>query len=111
MKILYVAHDDTTFESAEECLAYEASNPLFKMWNSRGETYDVNQAMVVRFANNDRAVTAFEEQCKEHGSCCDGLDWDTQDIDTYIWCGDLNKYVPLEENIVDSLRQFFADNE
>lgn len=110
MKILYVAHDDTPFDSAEECLAYEVRNPLFKMWNTTGETDDVNQALVVHLANSDRAVAAFEEQCREYGSCYEGLDWDTEDVDTYIWCGDLGRYVPLEENVVDSLRQFLVDD-
>ena len=106
MKAVYRSLDGLIFNTEEECLSHEKETPLFRMWDSSGETKLVECGYVVELNNND-AVEKFIELSQESGSEYCGI----EGVGLYVWDEHNFKFVDISSYQLGALRAYFVSQE
>lgn len=109
MEILYRSFDGVVFKSAEECVEHEQKHLLFKMWDARGRTSNVNDAMVVWISDTIGAIDRFREYCADHDCIVDGLE-DVKHGLVY-WDSEAFEWRQIEDKVVQSFMEYSKDEE
>ena len=102
MEIIFRAHDGREFDNASDCVAYETAHPVFRMWNSYGETMDFNTALLVEIQGDD---DVFITECHDHdvtaeGICGKGI---------YIWSHDLFEWILLDKDVQNAILKYIGN--
>ena len=119
MKVKYVSEDGVSFDTKEECLTHEneVTNKYYTMYDGKGETDDVNDAIAVCFhyghgyglfieanRNNDCEVGDAMEDTK-YDFDRDGEEELGRPIhDIWYWDEDYERYNYLPCDIVDAIQ-------
>lgn len=102
MEIIFRAHDGKEFDNAQDCVTYENTHPIYRMWNDLGETKDFNTAMVVDIQGDE---DSFIKDCHEadittEGICGKGL---------YIWSHEHFEWILLDEYVQNAILKYIHD--
>lgn len=102
MEIIFRAHDGKEFDNAHDCVTYENTHPIYKMWNIHGETEDFNTALLVDIQGDE---DFFIKDCHEadvtaEGICSKGL---------YIWSHDYYEWILLGEDVQKAILKYIRN--
>ena len=101
MTVIFRAHDGKEFNNAPECAAYEATHPIYKMWDSAGETNHIDSALIVEI---DDSTVVFEKDCQDQDITTEGI----FGSGLYMWSNDLLQWVLVNDNVQEALRHCFG---
>lgn len=101
MKIIYRAHDGKEFNNALECANYEASHPIYEMWDRHGKTDDFDSALLVDIKGE---VEIYINECKERGITTDGI----HQKGLYFWSSERFEWVLIDEHTQWALFYFLT---
>lgn len=107
MEIIYRSIDGVLFKSAEECVEHEQNHLLFKMWDERGRTNEVEGAMVLWVSTTIGAMDIFKRYSEEHDCTTEGLEDYKHGL--FFWDSDHFKWRYLEDRLALSFAKFCAD--
>jgi hypothetical protein len=99
MEIIFRAHDGREFGNAQDCVAYESTHPIYRMWADYGETEDFSSALVVDIQGDE---SLFIKDCHEadvttEGICGKGL---------YIWSHDYFEWILLDKDVQKAILEY-----
>lgn len=104
MEIIYRSFDGRDFYTEEDCLVHEQKNPLFRMWDSSGETKNIEKGDVVEL-NSNAAVEKFIEICQNSDIDCSGIDG----VGLYAWDASNFEFVNISSYNLPALRAYLSN--
>lgn len=102
MEIIFRAHDGTEFKDAIACQFYEEANPIYKMWDSRGETKLHHSALIVKIGTGARAFNKFLDDCREAEVISEGI----EGAGIYMWSSKLFEWVLIDADVLNAIEHF-----
>lgn len=101
MEVVFRAHDGTEFKDAIACQFYEEANPIYKMWDSCGETKCHDSALIVKISTNASALK-FIDDCRESDITFEGI----EGAGVYMWSHELFEWVLIDANVLSAIEHF-----
>ncbi len=109
MEIIFRSIDGVEFNTAQECIEHENKFCRFKMWNQNGLVSTPMDAMLVQFESASyEAKEAFIELCRRHDVTTEGVE-ETTEYDWYMWYDDEFQWIPIENDVIESLRKCLVE--
>lgn len=102
MEIIFRAHDGTEFKDAIACQFYEEANPIYKMWDSCGETKCHDSALIVKIGTGASALNKFLDDCREADITSEGI----EGTGVYMWSCELFEWVLIDVNVLNAIEHF-----
>ena len=102
MEVIFRAHDGTEFKDATACRIYEEYNPIYKMWDSCGETMSHNTAQIVKIGKGASALNKFLNDCREADVTFEGIEGEG----VYMWSYELFMWVRINSNVLQAIEHY-----
>lgn len=102
MEIIFRAHDGREFDNAQDCVAYENTHPIYKMWNDYGGTEDIHTALLVDIQGDEES---FINDCREADVTAEGI----SDKGLYIWSDEHFEWILLDGNVQNAILAYIRN--
>ena len=103
MEIIYKAYDGEEFSNEADCLRHEKQTSYFVMWNDKGIVSSIESALLVKIDSVIGIDRFTDIAYSAHGYDCDYV----TKPGFYFWDELADKFMPLNEEIMASLKHYF----